>query len=98
MESAESPHCIALQVATVRYSVEEKLAVTCDDAKGPWSDEDRHLLCKQAGVGSSPTVSTPPLRGRQKSCSEAVSGVWKHLRQRANEHAGVSLRVAWHGR
>ena len=38
-ESAESPHCIALQVATVRYIVEEKPAVTCDDAKTPWSGE-----------------------------------------------------------
>jgi hypothetical protein len=58
VESAESPHCIALQVATVRYIVEEKPAVTCDDAQTPWSDEDRHLLCKQKAVGSSPTVST----------------------------------------
>lgn len=57
-ESAESPHCIALQVATVRYNVEVKPAVTCDDAETSWSDEGRHLLCKQKAVGSSPTVST----------------------------------------
>ena len=57
-ESAESPHCIALQVATVRYIVEEKPAVTCDNAQTPWSDEDRHLLCKQGVAGSSPVVST----------------------------------------
>ena len=58
VESAQSPHCIALEVATVRYIVEEKPAVTCGDAQTPWSGEDRHLLCKQEGVGSSPTVST----------------------------------------
>ncbi len=57
-ESAESPHCIALQVATVRYIVEEKRPVTCDDAKTPWSGEGRYLLCKQGVAGSSPVVST----------------------------------------
>ena len=57
-ESAESPHCIALQVATVRYSVDEKPTVTCDNAQSPWSDDGRYLLCKQKAVGSSPTVST----------------------------------------
>ncbi len=57
-ESAESPHCIALHVATVRYIVEEKSAVTCDDAQRRWSARDRYLLCKQKAVGSSPTVST----------------------------------------
>jgi hypothetical protein len=49
---------MALQVATVRYSVKEKSAVTCDNAKSPWSGDRRHLLCKQKAVGSSPTVST----------------------------------------
>jgi hypothetical protein len=42
----------------VRYIVEEKPPVTCDDAQTPWSDEDRHLLCKQGVAGSSPVVST----------------------------------------
>ena len=64
-ESAQSPHCIALEVATVRYIVEEKSAVTCDDAQIPWSDDDRHLLCKQEGVGSSPTVSTDKSAGQR---------------------------------
>jgi hypothetical protein len=67
-ESAESPHCIALQVATVRYSVEEKLAVTCDNAQNRWSGRGRYLLCKQKAVGSSPTVST-----MRKRWSEAIS-------------------------
>ena len=58
LESAQSPHCIALVVTTVRYSVEEKPAVTCDNAQKPWSGNDRYLLCKQKAVGSSPTVST----------------------------------------
>ena len=57
-ESAESPHCIALHVATVRYIVEEKWALTCADAQNPWSGCERSLLCKQKAVGSSPTVST----------------------------------------
>ena len=35
VESAETPHCIALQVATVRYILDEKPAVTCDDAQTP---------------------------------------------------------------
>src|SRR4051794_35505663 len=58
VESAESPHCIALQVATVRCNVVEKLALTCDDAQMPWSGDGRHLLCKQKAAGSSPVVST----------------------------------------
>ena len=58
VESTESPHCIALEVATVRYNVEEKGAVTCDDAQTPWSGEGRVLLCKQGVAGSSPVVST----------------------------------------
>jgi hypothetical protein len=57
-ESAESPHCIALQMATVRYSVEEKPGVTCDNAKMSWSQKHRYLLCKQGVAGSSPVVST----------------------------------------
>ena len=57
-ESAESPHCTALHVATVRYIVEKKWAVTCDDAQRPWSRCYRYLLCKQGVVGSSPIVST----------------------------------------
>ena len=57
-ESTESPHCTALQVATVRYNVEEKRAVTCDDARIPWSAAGRVLLCKQGVAGSSPVVST----------------------------------------
>lgn len=57
-ESAESPHCIALHGATVRYIVEEKCALTCDNAENPWSGGGRYLLCKQKAVGSSPTVST----------------------------------------
>ena len=32
-ESAQSPHCIALQVATVRYIELMKLSLTCDDAR-----------------------------------------------------------------
>ena len=58
LESAQSPHCSALVVATVRYSVEEKPAVTCDNTQKPWSGNHRYLLCKQKAVGSSPTVST----------------------------------------
>ena len=46
LESTESPHSIALHVATVRYCVEEKRAVTCDDAQTPWSLDRRVLLCK----------------------------------------------------
>ena len=57
-ESSESPHCIAVQGATVRYIVEEKWPLTCDDAQNRWSGDGRHLLCKQKAVGSSPTVST----------------------------------------
>jgi hypothetical protein len=57
-ESAESPHCIALHGATVRYIVEEKCALTCDNAENPWSGGGRYLLCKQGVVGSSPIVST----------------------------------------
>ena len=58
LESAQSPHCIAREVATVRYSVDDKPAVTCDNAQIPWSDDGRYLLCKQGVVGSSPIVST----------------------------------------
>ena len=58
LESAQSPHCSALVVATVRYSVEEKPAVTCDNTQKPWSGNHRYLLCKQAAAGSSPAVST----------------------------------------
>ena len=58
LESTQSPHSIAFQVATVRYSVEKKHAVTCDDAQGPWSEEGRVILCKQGVAGSSPVVST----------------------------------------
>ena len=57
-ESAKSPHCIALEVATVRYIVIEKWALTCADAQNRWSGRERSLLCKQKAVGSSPTVST----------------------------------------
>ena len=57
-ESAESPHCIALQVTTVRYIVEEKWGLTCDNEQNRWSGDGRYLLCKQKAVGSSPTVST----------------------------------------
>jgi hypothetical protein len=57
-ESAESPHCIAVQGATVRYIVEEKWPLTCDDAQNRWSGDGRHLLCKQGVAGSSPVVST----------------------------------------
>jgi hypothetical protein len=46
-ESVESPHCIALQVATVRYIEPIKPPLTCDNAEKTWSDEDRYLLCKQ---------------------------------------------------
>ena len=49
-ESAESPHCIAVEGATVRYIVEEKWPLTCDNAQSPWSGDGRHLLCKQAAV------------------------------------------------
>ena len=61
-ESAESPHCIAVQGATVRYIVEEKWPLTCDDAQNRWSGDGRHLLCKQGVAGSSPVVSTDMCR------------------------------------
>ncbi len=57
-ESTQSPHSIALHLATVRYIVEEEWPVTCDDAEMPWSAEWRVLLCKQGVAGSSPVVST----------------------------------------
>ena len=57
-ESTESPHSIALQVATVRYIVQMKPALTCEDAQSPWSAFWRVLLCKQGVAGSSPVVST----------------------------------------
>ena len=70
-ESAESPHCIALHGATVRYIVEEKCALTCDNAENPWSGDRRHLLCKQGVVGSSPIVST--IRADQKVLGVAAA-------------------------
>ena len=57
-ESTKSPHSIALQGTTVRNSVEEKPALTCEDARTGWSAKARVLLCKQGVVGSSPIVST----------------------------------------
>ncbi len=53
----------------MRYIVEEKPAVTCDDAQTPWSDEDRHLLCKQGVAGSSPVVSTTKVLVNGYFCS-----------------------------
>jgi hypothetical protein len=58
VESTRSPHCIALQVATVRYSVDNRSTMTCDDAQTPWLVKGRGLLCKQGVAGSSPVVST----------------------------------------
>ncbi len=57
-ESTESPHSIAVQVATVRYTVEVKWPLTWDNAQKRWSAKWRVLLCKQGVVGSSPIVST----------------------------------------
>ena len=57
-ESAESPHCIAVDGTTVRYILEDKWQLTCDNAQTRWSGTERYLLCKQKAVGSSPTVST----------------------------------------
>ncbi len=59
----------------MRYTVEEKWAVTCDDAQRRWSADWRVLFCKQAVVGSSPTVSTLPAVGAQKCWSDRVSEV-----------------------
>ena len=57
-ESAESPHCIAVEGTTVRSIMEDKWPFTCDNAQTRWSGDERYLLCKQKAVGSSPTVST----------------------------------------
>ena len=42
----------------MRYIVQMKPALTCDDAQSPWSTFWRDLLCKQGVAGSSPVVST----------------------------------------
>jgi hypothetical protein len=49
--------------------------VTCDDAQTPWWAEGRVLLCKQAGVGSSPTVSTPLSSGDKRPAQRRCHGV-----------------------
>ena len=77
-ESTESPHSIALQVATVRYIVQMKPALTCDDAQSPWTKFWRDLLCKQGVAGSSPVVSTVKALVR---CDLAVAGLQLTLKQ-----------------
>ena len=73
VESTESPHCIALQVATVRYNVEDKRAVTCDDAQTPGREKGESYF---ASRGSPVRVrSSPP----PKCWSEAIGlGFFKH--------------------
>ena len=57
----------------MRYNVEEKRAVTCDDAQTPWWVEERVLLCKQGVAGSSPVVSTAKVLVTAYSVSEQLN-------------------------
>ncbi len=73
-ESAESPHYIAVEGATVRYIVEDKSRLTCDNAQDRWSGVGRHLFCKQGVAGSSPVVSTDKGAGQEPDPSAGRSG------------------------